>query len=150
MTEAKGRIRVSLKAEPPAEPEPPREDIPRIVRLLALAHRWHRMIDERKVENQAEIARQTGLTAARISQIMSLVQLSPEAQRRLVLDAVMSDCRPLIGESVAMDYQAAARVPIWSQQVCGPYQLSDLTKPRELGSATESTRKTQSDAHEGI
>lgn len=78
------RIRVSLrKAEPDKEPAP-REEIPRFVRLLALAHRWHRLIDEGTVESQAEIARMTGLTRARVTQIMRLRWLSPVIQAELV------------------------------------------------------------------
>jgi hypothetical protein len=84
MTEAKGRIRVSLKAEPPTEPEPQREEIPRVIRLLALSHRWHRLIDEGTIKDQAEIARRTGLTAARTSQILGLRWLCPVVQERMV------------------------------------------------------------------
>jgi len=78
-----GRIRVSLRPADDAPAAPRRDEIPRIVRLLALAHRWHRLIDQGTVESQAEIARMTGLTRARVSQIMNLRWFSPLHQTRL-------------------------------------------------------------------
>jgi hypothetical protein len=92
-TEALGRIRVSLKAETPAEPVQQREEIPRVVRLLALSHRWHRLIDEGKVKDQAEIARRMGLTRARVSQIMALRWLSPVMQEWMIASE-----EPIAGE----------------------------------------------------
>jgi hypothetical protein len=86
MVETVGRIRVSLKAETPAEPEPRREEIPRVVRLLALSHKWHREIDTREIESQTEIARRTGLTAARVSQILGLRWLCPVVQEWMMAE----------------------------------------------------------------
>lgn len=81
--EAGTRIRVSLRTEP--EPRPEREEIPRIVRLLALAHRWHRQLDEGVYGSQAEIARMTGLTRARVTQIMDPRYHSPRTQAGLAV-----------------------------------------------------------------
>lgn len=76
----RGRIRVSLRPTKDEPIAPEREEIPRVVRLLALAHRWHRMIDEGTIESQAEIARMTGLSRARITQILDLRWLAPDVQ----------------------------------------------------------------------
>jgi hypothetical protein len=84
MTETTARIKVSLKAEPRSEPVPRREEIPRVVRMLALAHRWHRLIDEGHVKDQAEIATLMGLTRARVTQIMNLRWLHPRLQEELI------------------------------------------------------------------
>lgn len=81
--EAGTRIRVLLRAEP--EPTPEREEIPRIVRLLALAHRWHRQLDEGVYESQAEIAVAVGLTRARVTQIISLQYLAPHLQHQIAI-----------------------------------------------------------------
>lgn len=68
------------------DPVPARtEEIPRHVRLLALAHRWHRLIDSGEIRDQAAIARATGLTRARVTQIMSLRWIHPLSQQRLVV-----------------------------------------------------------------
>ena len=61
-----------------------RATIPRIVRLLALAHRWHRLIDSGEIRDQAAIARASGLTRARVTQIMNLRWLPPHQQVMLV------------------------------------------------------------------
>ena len=60
---------------------------PRLVRLLALAHRWHKLIDGGKVENQSEIARLVGLTRARVTQIMNLRWLNPRLQEQILAQA---------------------------------------------------------------
>lgn len=60
--------------------EPDDLGVPRITRLLALAHRWHRLIDAGEIRDQAEIARRTGLTRARVTQIMELRWLPPQIQ----------------------------------------------------------------------
>lgn len=79
-----GTIRVSLRNEDNDQETKCREEIPRIVRLLALAHRWHRLVDDGTVESQAEIARMTGLTRARVTQIMDLRWLCPVFHDKLV------------------------------------------------------------------
>ncbi len=81
-----GRVRVSLKTIEPVQGAAQSEEIPRIVRLLALAHRWHRLIDEGEVESQAEIARRTGLTRARVTQIMDLRWLPPHLQEAYIAE----------------------------------------------------------------
>ena len=80
------RVRVGLHGAVEGQAVAPRGDaeVPRIVRLLALAHRWHRLIDEGKVKDQADIARQTGLTRARVTQIMELRWLCPALQDQVV------------------------------------------------------------------
>jgi len=75
------RIRLSAGLR---ESEPKNPGVPRITRLLALAHRWHRLIDAGDIRDQAEIARRTGLTRARVTQIMELRWLSPVVQQGIV------------------------------------------------------------------
>jgi hypothetical protein len=72
-------------AEPTGTAAP--QAIPRVARLLALAHRWQRLIDEGQVESQAEVARVMGLSRARVSQIIELRWLAPAVQEAIVLPA---------------------------------------------------------------
>ena len=74
-------VRVRL-AGPKAGTSSP-EEIPRIVRLLALAHRWHRLIDSGQIRDQVAIAAATGLTRARVTQIMDLRWIDPVSQTEL-------------------------------------------------------------------
>ena len=59
--------------------------IPRVTRLLALAHRIDGMIRERDLRDWAEAARLIGVTRARMTQIANLLLLAPELQERILL-----------------------------------------------------------------
>ena len=89
-----GRKVFSVREDGHSQPRPlhrPRE-ASREARLLALAYRWQRLIDEGQIENQAEIARSMGLTRARVSQIMNLRCLTPVLQEHFLigLECVLS------------------------------------------------------------
>ena len=61
------------------------ENLPRLTRLLALAHRWNSLIEEGVVANYSEIARMMGLSRARVTQIMDLLYLAPDIQEEILL-----------------------------------------------------------------
>ena len=111
-------VRVSLGDRQSALPD--REEVPRIVRLLALAHRWHRLIDEGEIRDQAEVARRVGLTRARVTQIMSLIRLSPRIQARLAS-----------GIDGVQQWRAASSAVYW------PWQTRILGSPLEPESRHE-------------
>ena len=54
--------------------------VPRVARLLALAHRIDGMVRAGELDDLADAARRLGLTRARVSQITNLLLLSPEIQ----------------------------------------------------------------------
>ena len=68
-----------------APPAPVKDPVPRIARLLALAHKWEGMVRRGEVKDYAEIARRMGLSRARVTQICGLVFLSPRLQQQLLL-----------------------------------------------------------------
>jgi len=59
--------------------------IPRVTRLLVLAHRVERAIQSGEFRNLADAARAMGMTRARMTQIMNLLLLAPEIQE-VILD----------------------------------------------------------------
>ena len=69
-----------------AAPAP--EKVPRIARLLALAHKFQGMLDSGEVESMAELARVGRVSRARITQIMDLLMLAPEIQEEVLFGAV--------------------------------------------------------------
>jgi hypothetical protein len=77
----RGRKELESGAEPPA-PTPGR--LPRVARLLALAHRLERLVRTGVVKDYAEAARLGHVTRARISQIMSLLYLAPDIQEMIL------------------------------------------------------------------
>jgi len=81
--ERRGRRRLRLgepEAPPPVEPG----NTPRISKLMALAIRFERLIREGHVRDYADLARLGGVTRARITQIMNLLNLAPEIQEELL------------------------------------------------------------------
>jgi len=56
------------------------ERIPKITRLLVLGHHFERLVRDGIVKSYAEIARMTGLSRARVTQIVNLTLMAPDIQ----------------------------------------------------------------------
>ena len=67
-----------------ATPREPPQRIPRVSRLMALAIHFDRLIRQGIVRDYADLARFGGVSRARITQIMNLLNLSPEIQEVLL------------------------------------------------------------------
>jgi hypothetical protein len=61
---------------------PPR--LPRVTKLLALAHRFEALIQAGQFRDYAQIAAVGHVTRARLSQIMSLSNLAPDIQEQIL------------------------------------------------------------------
>ncbi len=64
--------------------EKPKATIPRISRLLALAHHIQELVDKGEVKDMAEVARLSHITRARMTQIMNLLLLAPNIQEEIL------------------------------------------------------------------
>lgn len=83
--EPRGKRRSSPLPEGVTDVDSPRRGrIPRVAKLLALAHRFQWLLDEGVVKDYAELARLGQVTRARITQIMNLLNLSPEIQEEIL------------------------------------------------------------------
>ena len=89
------------------DPDHPNEDLPRLTRLLALAHRWERLISEGVVSDRAEIARAMGLTRPRVTQIMNLLLLAPAIQEDILAGTISISERQI---------RCIASAPEWKMQ----------------------------------
>ena len=58
--------------------------VPRVAKLLALAHRFEAMLREGVVKSYAELAHLGQVTPARISQVMALLGLAPDLQEAIL------------------------------------------------------------------
>jgi hypothetical protein len=58
--------------------------VPRVARLLALAHRFEALVREGVVSDYAELARLGHVSRARITQIMNLLLLAPDVQEAIL------------------------------------------------------------------
>jgi len=62
----------------------PTGPLPRVTRLLVLAHKINGMIRSGEIRDWADAARLTGVTRARMTQIASLLLLAPEIQTTIL------------------------------------------------------------------
>jgi len=79
-------------------PKPPLDSkTPRVVECLRKAIEWQSLLESGKIASQADIARQEGITRARVTQVMGLLHLAPEIREHIL---AMPDAasRPLISE----------------------------------------------------
>jgi hypothetical protein len=98
-------------------PEPPAPQVgrlPRIVRLLALAHDIERRVRSGELEDLAAAARAYGLTRARVSQIVNLTLLAPAIQEEILALEPVNVGRDAITERLL---RPIAAEPIWERQL---------------------------------
>lgn len=119
----------------PKKPTRPNEDLPRLTRLLALAHRWNRLIEEGAVANYAEVARLMGLSRARVTQIMNLLYLAPDIQEEILLYQGEGWPTPDISER---PMRHITRIPSWSEQ--RSYRKRKRIKKRKKRKILDTTR----------
>ncbi len=108
----KGRRRLRQGAVPPPVPVIPGR-VPRITRLVALAHRFAGLIESGEVADYADLARLAGVTRARITQIMNLLHLAPDIQEVLLDLPRTAQGRDPYHER---DVRPIAAIPEWKRQ----------------------------------
>jgi hypothetical protein len=69
----------ALRSKVPSTPQS-RPRVPRITRLMALAIKFHDMIERGEVRDYTDLARLGYVTRARLTQIMNLLLLAPRIQ----------------------------------------------------------------------
>jgi len=80
--QARGRKQVRSGEAPRLPCAPGR--VPRVAKLLALAHRFDGLLREGAVKDYAELGRLGHVTRARISQVMNLLYLAPDIQEAVL------------------------------------------------------------------
>ena len=94
-------------------PVPIPDRVPRISRLMALAIHFDGLIRYGVVRDYADIARLGGVTRARVTQIMNLLNLAPEIQERLLFLPGSEKGLDLIGERHMRSLSAGV---LWNRQ----------------------------------
>jgi hypothetical protein len=79
---SKGRQEMQAGESPRTPCE--RGRVPRVSKLLALAHRFQGLVRKGEVADYAALARLGRVSRARISQIMSLLSLAPDLQEQIL------------------------------------------------------------------
>lgn len=87
--------------------------IPRVSRLMALAIKYQGLIRDGVVVDYADLARLGFVTRARMTQVMSLLNLAPDIQEEiLTLPRTLSGHDPI----VERDVRKICQVDIWERQ----------------------------------
>lgn len=106
---------------------------PRVARLLALAHRIDDLVQRGDVEGYATVANVGGVTRARVSQIVALLNLAPDIQEAILAlpgDTPISehDLRPIAAE---VDWRRQRRM--WKALTSGAATSAMTThRPRSI------------------
>ena len=103
---------VQFRPERTPESEPVGR-VPRIARLLALAHKINGMIQSGELKDLAHAAKVCGLTKARVTQIMNLTLLSPAIQEAILDLPPVTRGRDTVTERNLREIVAE---PLWNQQ----------------------------------
>ncbi len=87
--------------------------VPRVARLLALAHRIDGMIRSGEIRDWAEAARVVGITRARMTQIANLLLVGPQIQ-----DAILSLAPASLGFDSTTEHglRPVCALPEWEDQ----------------------------------
>lgn len=101
-------VKHDIKKQSTSETTSPQ--IPRIAKLLALAHHFQDLIDNGVVKDYADIARLSGLSRARITQITNLTLLAPEIQEEIL--TLLSTIT-----QKESNIRLVLRTPIWKYQL---------------------------------
>lgn len=107
--------------------------LPRVTRILALALSFQDIIAAGGAKNYKELARRTGVTAERLSQVMKLLWLAPSIQQEILYLSGGGGRYPLsesMVRSIAMKWSWAEQLDLWSRL---KKQLQIETRPAENG-----------------
>ena len=96
--------------------------VPRIARLLALAHKIDQKVRDGEFRDLADAARVLGMTRARISQITSLLLLAPRIQEAILDLPMVTSGRDPITErllrAIVAEPDWGGQMELWNK-VCG-------------------------------
>jgi hypothetical protein len=92
--------------------------VPRIARLMALAIRFEGLLQDKAIQDYADLARRGRVTRARITQIMKLLDLAPDIQEQILFLPLIKGLnerrlRPVVSGT---DWQEQRRL---FQKTCG-------------------------------
>ncbi len=104
---------------PGPAPDTPQGKIPRLSRLMALAIHCHELLRTGQTTNQSELARYANITPARLTQILTLLNLAPDIQEDILFLLRTMEGRGEIQEKhvrrIAMELDWHNQREIWSK-----------------------------------
>ncbi len=112
--QAKSVFRVDFGPPGSVPKTQPRGRIPRVARMLALAHKIDEMVGSGQFRDYADAARRLGLTRARLSQITNLLLLAPAIQEAILDLPPVTSGRDPVSERQLRPIVAE---PEWNRQI---------------------------------
>lgn len=103
---------------------PTPDRIPRAARVLALAHHWQALLRTGAVRNQADLARLVGVSRARVTQVMGLLNLAPQVQEGVLLSCGSKREAAVVGHAAL---SRIASEPLWDVQRSTWATLRDIS-----------------------
>ena len=118
---ASSTYQVSFAPPTPVPKLEPQGRIPRVARLLALAHRIDALIAAGEIADWAEAARLCSLTRARMSQVAGLLLLAPAIQEAIL------ELRPTMARDTVTERSLRRIVaePVWERQLAMWHRTED-------------------------
>jgi hypothetical protein len=96
----------------PAPPPPPGR-VPRVARLMALAIKFDRMLQDGVVGSQTDLAALARVTQPRMTQIMNLLHLAPDIQEEILFLPPVTEGRDPVTER---DLREIVTLCVWTSQ----------------------------------
>ncbi len=112
-----------------ANPVIPAGRVPRISRLLALAHHCFRLVQSGAIINQSELAHFGQISTTRMTQIMWLDNLAPDIQGEILFLPRTTQGRDSIKEA---DIRRIAKTLDWSKQRQMWKQMKTTVRPQSV------------------
>jgi hypothetical protein len=106
LRQTRGKADVFVAAAPPRE----QHGVPRVARMLALAHTMSALLRDGTVGDQRQLAELMGFTRARVTQLLDLTLLAPDIQEQL-LD-LAPGCEPITEHAL----RRVVRALLWDDQ----------------------------------
>ena len=103
---------VAFTAQPPEPPPEPVVRPARVARMLALAHNLEAAIERGAYVDRADVARQLGVTRARVTQLLDLTLLAPDIQEQLLDMQAVDGVEPLSERAL----REVVRATSWGEQ----------------------------------
>ena len=105
---------------PGPAPDSPQGKIPRISRLMALAIHCDELLRTSQITNQSDLARYAQITPARLTQILTLLNLAPDIQEELLFLPRTTEGRGDVQEKdvrrIAMELDWGRQQDLWQSQ----------------------------------
>ncbi|ACY13698.1 hypothetical protein [Haliangium ochraceum] len=101
-----------FSGQPGKQPPPPTRRPARVAQMLAFAHRVEAEVSRGDFESRSAAARHYGMTTGRITQLLSLLWLSPDIQEDVLFLKAVNGCEPISGQAL----EKIARIADWSEQ----------------------------------